>query len=65
MIKVITFDLDDTLWQATPVLIKAEQAVYQWLTNTQPASADHYSAESLRDSIISLKPTLRNFSGLF
>lgn len=30
-IKVITFDLDNTLWDVEPVLRRAEQAQYQWL----------------------------------
>lgn len=31
MIKVITFDLDDTLWAVQPVIDVANQALYEWL----------------------------------
>ena len=31
MINLITFDLDDTLWDVRPALIKAEQAQNVWL----------------------------------
>ena len=31
MIKVITFDLDDTLWDTSPVIAKAETMTYQWI----------------------------------
>jgi len=49
MIKVITFDLDDTLWDARPVLFEAERAVYEWLTVTCPAAAARHSPASLRN----------------
>lgn len=48
MIKVITFDLDDTLWDAKPVLESAERAVYQWLGSTCPAATTTHSLLSLR-----------------
>ena len=31
MIRIIGFDLDDTLWHVEPVIIKAEKTVTQWL----------------------------------
>lgn len=36
MIRVIAFDLDDTLWQVGPVIIKAEQKLGQWLASEVP-----------------------------
>ena len=39
MIKVITFDLDDTLWDARPVLITAEEALFTWLSSCCPEAA--------------------------
>ncbi len=35
-IRVITFDLDDTLWDIKPVLVNAEQQVYNWLKQNTP-----------------------------
>ena len=33
-ISVVTFDLDDTLWAVRPVLLKAEDIVFDWLELT-------------------------------
>jgi HAD superfamily hydrolase (TIGR01549 family) len=38
MITLITFDLDDTLWDVRPALIKAEQAQNDWLQRHYPKS---------------------------
>lgn len=40
MIKVITFDLDDTLWDVRPALIKAEQAQNDWLRKHYPQALE-------------------------
>ena len=29
MIKLLTFDLDNTLWEIDPVIIEAEKAIHQ------------------------------------
>ena len=47
-IKVITFDLDDTLWSIEPVLERAEQRVYAWLARHTPKVCDHFSIDTLR-----------------
>ena len=36
MIKAITLDLDDTLWEVRPTLINAEKTLRSWLTNHCP-----------------------------
>lgn len=36
MIKLITFDLDDTLWDTAPALVGAEAALRDWLTEHAP-----------------------------
>ena len=41
-IKAITFDLDDTLWNNIPVLIKAERDVIEWLLTHFPNINDHH-----------------------
>lgn len=48
VIKVITFDLDDTLWDVAPTLIAAEEAVYRWLGEHSPAVTTRYSPDALR-----------------
>lgn len=47
-IKVISFDLDDTLWPCRPVIQRAEQRLYDWLTEQAPAIAADYSMEDMR-----------------
>ena len=47
-IKVITFDLDDTLWNVAPVLLAAEDAVYDWLSKHTPEVTAQYSLDALR-----------------
>ncbi|MCB1734769.1 MAG: HAD family hydrolase [Gammaproteobacteria bacterium] len=48
MIKVITFDLDDTLWSVWPVIAAAEQRLHNWLQARYPRITDAHSPESLR-----------------
>lgn len=48
MIKVITFDLDDTLWDVTPVLIRAEGRVFDWLKQYCPELSRRFSMQGLR-----------------
>ncbi len=35
-IRLVTFDLDDTLWHTAPVIARAEQALQQWLAQRSP-----------------------------
>lgn len=58
-IKVIAFDLDDTLWEVTPVLLRAEATLNQWLA--EKVEALRYSVEDmrgLRDHVLSADPSL-------
>lgn len=48
-IKVITFDLDNTLWDVEPVIVRAELAQYQWLQKHRPRLVEQFSMEQLRD----------------
>ncbi len=45
--KVITFDLDNTLWPVEPVIRHAEQTTYQWLSENCPALTQRYSLEEV------------------
>jgi putative hydrolase of the HAD superfamily len=47
-IRLLTFDLDDTLWELAPVLVRAEELTHQWLQRHVPALTARYSAEALR-----------------
>jgi len=48
-IKLITFDLDNTLWDVEPALIRAEQAQYLWLREHRPRATRNYSPAQVRD----------------
>ena len=48
MIKCITFDLDDTLWEIEPVIKSAEIHFHRWLKEKYPAAANQFNIESLR-----------------
>jgi len=48
MFEVITLDLDDTLWDPRPALLRAENAQYAWLAEHAPQVAARYSKEDLR-----------------
>lgn len=53
-IRLITFDLDHTLWDPHTTLIAAEQAMYQWLCQQVPQFASLYSYEALVEYRINL-----------
>jgi putative hydrolase of the HAD superfamily len=53
-IKVLSFDLDDTLWPCFPTIIRAEKALYQWLSDNVPAITQSYDLEQLREQRRSL-----------
>jgi FMN hydrolase / 5-amino-6-(5-phospho-D-ribitylamino)uracil phosphatase len=46
--KVLSFDLDDTLWPVAPVIAAAESALLAWLRTRYPRTVDGHSMESLR-----------------
>ena len=49
VIKVITFDLDNTLWDVEPTLLRAEQAQNDWLRAHRPRLMQRYNDEQMRD----------------
>ncbi len=62
-IRVLTFDLDDTLWDNRPVLIAAEQALYDWLGRHYPRIKASYTSEDirgLRQELLQQAPELRH-----
>lgn len=46
-IKLITFDLDNTLWHTDPVIIKAEEAQWQSIISLCPAAESLFTPKSL------------------
>ena len=48
-IRAITLDLDDTLWENTSVIERAEEAVQDTLRRKHPAVARRYSIDDIRE----------------
>ncbi len=48
-IKVVTFDLDNTLWDVEPTLIKAEKAQFKWLKEHRPLLVERFSSLEIRE----------------
>ena len=46
-IKVVTLDLDNTLWDVEPALLRAEQAQRDWLLRHRPGAIENYSHDAL------------------
>jgi HAD superfamily hydrolase (TIGR01509 family) len=46
--RVISFDLDDTLWPVAPVIEAAERALFAWLETRHPQAVHGHSIESMR-----------------
>lgn len=62
-IKLVTLDLDNTLWQTDPVILKAEQACHRWIEENVPQAAEFYTFDALREyknTIAECYPQLRH-----
>lgn len=62
-VRLLTFDLDDTLWEVTPVLIEAEHSVRRFLKNHCPLVLEKFSTEdfiALRRRLFADEPDLRH-----
>ncbi len=46
-IKLLTFDLDDTLWPCEPVIMAAEQTLYEWMQQSVPKITQRHSSEAI------------------
>ena len=46
-IHAITLDLDDTLWDTTPVILLAEEKTHAWLTRHYPRVTEKYAMQDL------------------
>lgn len=60
-IKLITFDLDDTLWDNLPIIIEAESDMVNWLQERVPNFSQIYteSARSYRAQVIQTRPQIQ------
>jgi FMN hydrolase / 5-amino-6-(5-phospho-D-ribitylamino)uracil phosphatase len=47
-IRALLFDLDDTLWPITPVIVQAEQVLFAWIAAHAPRVAASYSIDMMR-----------------
>lgn len=62
-IRVITFDLDNTLWDVAEVILKAEQKMRSWLDVEAPEYSERFDQEAillLRKQIVAADPHLRH-----
>jgi putative hydrolase of the HAD superfamily len=60
-IEVITFDLDNTLWDVEPALLRAEEAQRQWLLEHRPGAMediDHDALWELKKAVWAAHPEL-------
>lgn len=48
-IKVLSFDLDDTLWPCLPTIQRAEKLLYQWLSEQVPVITQRYDQAQLHE----------------
>ena len=48
-IRLLTIDLDDTLWPCLPTIMHAENTSYQWLQQRRPEITQRYSMDELRE----------------
>lgn len=47
-IRAVAFDLDDTLWDVGPVIVRAEERLQEWLREHCPRIAERVSVEEMR-----------------
>jgi len=62
-IKLITFDLDNTLWHTDPVIVRAEQILWDWIQRHCPPASNRFNPESLqilKAKIAEQNPQLRH-----
>ena len=61
-IQLITFDLDDTLWDTAPVILSAETVLRDWLEANAPrlggVAVEHLYA--IRERLVQAEPGLKH-----
>jgi len=61
MIKAITFDLDDTLWEVWPAVERAEELLHDWLAARYPRIPERFTPLELRElsrEVVATRPEL-------
>lgn len=48
-VRAIIFDLDDTLWEVGPVIVRAEHAMVAFLAERYPRVLERHTLDSMRD----------------
>lgn len=48
-VKLLSFDLDDTLWPCSPTILRAENLLFGWLMDHVPIITDQYNLDQLRE----------------
>jgi putative hydrolase of the HAD superfamily len=48
-VQAIIFDLDDTLWEVGPVILRAEHAMHAFLAERYPRVLERHTLDSMRD----------------
>jgi len=48
-VQAIIFDLDDTLWEVGPVIVRAEHAMLDFLAERYPRVLERHTLDSMRD----------------
>jgi putative hydrolase of the HAD superfamily len=48
-VQAIIFDLDDTLWEVGPVIVRAEHAMFAFLAERYPRVLERHTLESMRE----------------
>lgn len=56
-IRLLTFDLDDTLWDLRPVLLRADQLAFDWLCRHAPALGARFDADAFRAARMQIAAT--------
>jgi putative hydrolase of the HAD superfamily len=48
-VRAVVFDLDDTLWEVGPVIVRAEHAMLEFLAGRYPRVLELHTLDSMRD----------------
>lgn len=62
-LRLVCFDLDDTLWHVEPVLVRAERETWDWLVGRVPElsiACDAALVRAKRDALLREQPTYLN-----
>jgi putative hydrolase of the HAD superfamily len=68
MIRAVTFDLDDTLWDVRPALLRAESAQWDWLESRYPGKVsreEQARVAALRRTLLEQQPELAHHISRF